>query len=72
MPPEMKSVFSTMVSEIGYDEDTAELYVTWPKGKTSVYSGVPADVAHTVMNSWSVGQAINSEIKAAGYSHRYA
>ncbi len=69
--PDMKPVFSTMVSEIGYADDAAELYVTWPSGKTSVYSGVPADVAKTVMTSWSVGTAMNEMVKNK-FPHRYA
>jgi len=71
MAAEMRSVFSSNVSEIGYDADTAELFVTWRSGKTSAYSGVPDDVARQVVNAASVGSAVNDMIKAAGYPHRY-
>lgn len=59
-----KSVFSSMVSEVGYDPEKAELSVTWAKsGKTSVYAGVPEGVALDLSNAPSVGQMVNSEIK---------
>jgi hypothetical protein len=67
----MKEVFSSNVDQIGYDEDTSELTVVWKGGKTSIYSGVPQSVAEQTMNDWSVGKAINANIKPA-YAHRYA
>lgn len=72
MTADMRSVFSSNISEIGYDADTTELVVRWNSGKTSVYGpGVPAEVAERVMNAASVGQAVNQTIKP-GYPHRYA
>jgi hypothetical protein len=66
-----QSVFSSMVSEVGYDSDSNELIVTWLKsGKVSAYQGVPEDVALRLANSPSVGQMINDEIKP-NYSHSY-
>lgn len=65
-----KQVFSTMVQEIAYDEETSEMVVTWKNGKISVYSGVPEDVAEQVANAPSVGQAMNQMVKTT-YSHRY-
>lgn len=67
----MRDVFSSHVDRIGYDAEAEELTVEWKKGKTSVYSGVPADVAESVMNAFSVGQAIHNQIKS-NYPHRYA
>jgi KTSC domain len=59
-----QSVFSSVVSEVGYDSDTGELLVTWSKsGKVSAYQGVPEDVAQRLANAPSVGQMINDEIK---------
>lgn len=69
----MKPVFSSMVSEVGYDPDTGELLVKWAKsGKTSGYSGVPEDVANDLAQGRiaSVGMFINSDIKDR-YAHRY-
>lgn len=65
-----QNVFSTMVSEIGYDTDSNELLVTWKNGKRSAYAGVPEEKAVEIANAPSVGQAINQEIKNQ-YSHRY-
>lgn len=65
-----KSVYSSNVSEVGYDSDTGELLVTWKSGKTSAYQGVPEDLAEQVSRAPSVGQMLNSEIKPY-YSHRY-
>lgn len=68
--PDMTSVFSTSVDKIGHDPDTGELHVQWPNGKTSVYTGVPPDVAASVSKSWSVGQALNEQVKGR-FDHRY-
>lgn len=66
----MKDVFSSHVNQIGYDAEKSELHVAWDTGKRSVYSEVPQDVAHGVMNNWSVGSAIREQIKP-NYQHRY-
>jgi hypothetical protein len=66
----MVSVFSSHVSEVNYDAETSELYVTWDSGKTSVYAGVPPDVADGAQTSWSVGEFLHREVKPK-YSHRY-
>jgi hypothetical protein len=70
MPPQMREVFSSHVNKTGYDDQARELWVQWDTGKTSVYEGVPDDVAQSVMNSWSVGTAIRERIKPQ-YPHRY-
>jgi hypothetical protein len=69
----MKPVYSSMVSEVGYDEDTGELLVKWAKsGKVSAYAGVPEDTATDLADGRvaSVGLYINSDIKDR-YQHRY-
>jgi hypothetical protein len=68
----MKSVFSSSVSEVGYDPDTGELLVRWNNGRTSAYAGVSEDEANSLAEGKiaSVGQYLNSEIKP-NYSHRY-
>jgi hypothetical protein len=67
----MKSVFSSMVSEVGYDDETQELLVRWARGgKMSAYAGVSEDTALEVANAASVGEYLNSEIKP-NYGHRY-
>lgn len=66
-----KDVYSSNVQTVAYDADTSDLYVTWAKGRTSVYSGVPAELADQVANAASVGSMLNAEIKPY-YPHRYA
>jgi hypothetical protein len=70
MPPVMRSVYSSHVNRIGYDNETGELHVQWDSGKTSVYSGVPAQLADETMNSWSVGKSLSTSIKPT-FPHRY-
>ena len=65
-----KSVYSSNVSEVAYDEETKELTITWTRGKRSIYSGVPEELAIDLSNAPSVGGMLNSEIKPY-YSHRY-
>ena len=65
-----KNVFSSMVSEVGWDEAEG-LLVTWAKsGKRSAYAGVPEDVAVALSNAPSVGTMLNEDIKPY-YPHRY-
>lgn len=71
MPPDLRDVYSSHVAQIGHDPDTGELHVVWDTGKTSIYSGVPADVADGVMKSWSIGTALREQVKGQ-YDHRYA
>ena len=66
-----RSVYSSNVSEVGYDSDTEELLITWLKsGRVSAYAGVPEDVAEACSRAPSVGSFVNSEIKPF-YQHRY-
>lgn len=65
-----RPVFSSNVSEIGYDSDSKELLVMWKKGKRSIYSNVPEELAEQLANAPSVGSMLNEEIKPY-YSHRY-
>ena len=68
-----KDVLSSMVSKVGYNVETQELYVWWTKNRKhqrSIYSGVPEQVALDLANAASVGGMLNSEIKNQ-YPHRY-
>jgi hypothetical protein len=66
-----KDVFSSRVSQVGWDEDTQEIIVRWAKGgKTSAYSGADEETALRLANAASVGQMINQEI-IPECSHRY-
>lgn len=64
-----KSVFSSMVNMIGYDDETQELIVTWKNGSQTAYQGVDEATAYDLSNAPSVGQVLNTDIKA-NYEHR--
>ncbi len=67
---EMREVYSSRVSEIGYE--SGKLIVRWAKGgKTSVYTGVPEQLANEVMNAPSVGSALRLSIEGQ-YPHSYS
>lgn len=67
----MRQVYSSVVSEIGYDIGKQELVVVWSRnGKRSIYEGVPAGLADEVMNAASVGLALRDSIQN-NYTHRY-
>lgn len=70
MPIQTKSVYSSHVNIVSYDDETQELSVKWDTGKTSIYAGVPPEIANQVMNSWSVGTALHQVVKGK-YEHRY-
>lgn len=65
-----KEVYSSNVSTVGYDPDTKELIITWTKGKRSIYSGVPEELAEQLANASSVGSMLNAEVKPY-FPHRY-
>ncbi|MDE2099020.1 MAG: KTSC domain-containing protein [Patescibacteria group bacterium] len=65
-----RNVYSSNVSEIAYDPDTHELFITWTRGKRSIYSNVPEELAEQLVNAPSIGSMINTEIKGY-YAHRY-
>ena len=57
-----KNVFSSMVSEVGWDEE-AGLVIMWANGKKGAYAGVPEELADRLSNAASVGTMIDEEIK---------
>lgn len=71
MAIQSKSVYSSHVDTVKHDDETNELHVRWDTGKTSIYSGVPANLATEVMNSWSVGTALHTKVKGK-FDHRYS
>ena len=69
----MRPVYSSMVAEIGYDDETKSLLARWARGnKTSAYGGVPEEIALDLADGKiaSIGEYLNSEIKNQ-YPHRY-
>ena len=68
----MKDVYSSMVSQVGWDDSTNELLVKWSKsGKVSAYSGFDEAKAYELSTAPSVGQMVITEIKSSGAKHRY-
>lgn len=65
-----KSVFSTMVTNVGYDDEAKEMTVTFTSGKTCAYSGVPEDLALQLSTAPSVGTMFNEQVKGH-FSFRY-
>lgn len=61
--PEMRSVYSSHIDSIGYDADLSELHVRWDGGSTSVYAGVPADLAREVLSAPSIGEALHLGVR---------
>jgi hypothetical protein len=69
MSAEMRSVYSSHINEVGYDAASREFVVLFDSGKTYVYEDVPENTAHEVVNSPSVGSALNRLIKGV-YKHK--
>lgn len=66
--PVWVDVYSSNVEAVAY-EDGAML-VRWNNGKVSAYKGVPPQTFRDVSTSWSVGQALNEQVKSQ-YPHQY-
>lgn len=66
--PNMRPVFSSHITHVGYED--GQLHVLYKNGKTSVYEGVPPDVANGVIGAPSIGTAIHATIRG-NYPHRY-
>lgn len=70
MPLIMCKVFSSHVSEVGYDAEAEQLHVKFTNGKHAVYESVPADVAARVTEAPSIGMALHQFVKGK-YLHGY-
>lgn len=67
-----KDVYSTMVSQVGWDDSTGEILVKWAKsGKVSAYTGFDEAKAIELSVAPSVGQMVITEIKPSAAGHRY-
>lgn len=58
-----KSVFSSFISTVHYNEDEQTLTVTYVRGGATTYSAVPADIGRAVENAPSVGEALHERIR---------
>ncbi len=54
---------SSRITAMEYDPETLELRVTFKRGGVYSYRGVPEEVYDTLLQSESLGQAINSFVK---------
>ena len=67
-----KPVFSSLLSEVGWDDENQELTVTFAKnGKTAAYKGFDEGKAVELSNAASAGQMFLGEIKPFADSWRY-
>lgn len=70
--PWSKPVFSSMISEVGWDESTEEILITFAKnGKTAAYKGFDEGTADSLRRAPSVGGMFLDEIKPFASSWRY-
>lgn len=58
-----QKVFSSMISEVGYDETREVLTLTFAKGGVYEYDGVSEGTAQALANAPSVGRMFLDEIK---------
>jgi hypothetical protein len=58
-----------MVNRIGYDSDTGTLHVEFNnhgrRGRVVTYHDVPPNVADSVLQAPSIGQALNAAVKGS-------
>ncbi len=59
----MIAVVSSAIAQIGYEEMSRRLTVTFTTGKTYTYFDVPKDLHIGFMNSSSKGQFFNTHIR---------
>lgn len=67
--PWQKSVYSSNVSSIEYDDQTQEMTIYFTRGVPYVYEGVPEGEALALASAPSVGGMLNASFKGA-YPYR--
>ena len=68
----MKPVLSDMISEVGWDDETGELLVTFKKkGRTAAYKGFDEATAEELRKAPSVGSMFLNEIKPFATEWKY-
>lgn len=67
---QMKRVFSSHISEVGYDATNMLLKVVFQTGKAAIYYDVPPDIGYSVYDAPSVGEALHNSVRDK-YSFRY-
>lgn len=65
----MIEVNSSTISQVGYDSSSQILAVKFKTGAVYEYLEVPQEIYNFVINSDSVGKALNAEVKGV-YEYR--
>ena len=68
--PEMRSVFSSHINQIGYDSERQELHVTFANGSQVIYRDISERVARDVLTAPSIGTELHRSVRGQ-YSHHY-
>jgi len=63
MIPEMTPVSSSNVVEVGYNEETQEVYIRFLNGSLYVYKGVPKFEYEGLLNAPSIGSYLHRNYK---------
>jgi hypothetical protein len=58
-----KQVFSSMVQEIAWEDETQEMVITYNNGQRYAYSGLDEGTAVEGSKAPSVGRWVNTEVK---------
>lgn len=58
-----KQVFSSMISNVGFDDEAKEMTVTFKNGKTCAYQGPSEELALELSRAPSVGEMFNAQVK---------
>jgi hypothetical protein len=69
---EMKSVISSNISAIGYDEEAKELHVSFNKSGTYIYSNVEPKIFESFISADSKGKFFLANIKPVFTNYRKA
>lgn len=58
-----KQVFSSMITNVGFDDENNELLVTFTNGKTCAYQNATEELALDLSRAPSVGEMFNAQVK---------
>ena len=61
--PKMIPVESSLIAEIGYEDEKEELYVEFKRGGLYMYQGVPKPVFTAMLNAISKGKFFLDNVK---------
>jgi hypothetical protein len=70
MPTSFRPVYSSHITQIGYNSDTKEMVVRYKKGKPSLYSEITPEDYQAITQSASIGSAIHANIRGKR-PHKY-